>query len=178
MPIPIKCWVRWASSAAPTEAHHVRTRQLAQGGLSQARESVQALRPQQIDSRSIETELKSLSRLLQETGAVAAHFECCGEPYHVAPEIWTEMIRIAQESTTNVLKHAHAENVYIKLSFEDKSVRLTVSDDGKGIQVKDDDHDGFGLIGMHERAKRIGARLQILGRVGYGTRIALSVPSA
>jgi signal transduction histidine kinase len=156
--------------------HIEHARELAQHGLAEARQSVQALRPHPPDDASIQTELQALAVLLQETGAVQAQFECTGEARSIAPEVWTEMIRIAQESTTNVLKHAQANNVNITLAFARDSLSLTVSDDGLGFELKPDTHDGFGLIGMQERAKRIGGRLQIQGRPGQGTRIVLSVP--
>ncbi len=156
--------------------HIEHARELAQHGLAEARQSVQALRPHPPDDASIQTELRALAALLQETGAVQATFECTGEARTISPEIWTEMIRIAQESTTNVLKHAQAEQVQITLAYEKDSLSLSVSDDGLGFELKPDAHDGFGLIGMQERAKRIGARLQIQGRPGQGTRILLSVP--
>jgi signal transduction histidine kinase len=156
--------------------HIEHARELAQHGLAEARQSVQALRPHPPDDASIQTELQALAALLQETGAVQATFECTGDARSIAPEVWTEMIRIAQESTTNVLKHAQANNVNIALAYEPHSLSLTVSDDGLGFELTPDTHDGFGLIGMQERAKRIGARLHIQGRPGQGTRILLSVP--
>ena len=156
--------------------HIEHARELAQHGLAEARQSVQALRPHPPDDASIQTELQALAALLQETGAVQAQFECTGEARSIAPEVWTEMIRIAQESTTNVLKHAQASHVRIALAFARDSLSLTVSDDGLGFELKPETHDGFGLIGMQERAQRIGGRLQIHGRPGQGTRIVLSVP--
>ena len=156
--------------------HIEHARELAQHGLAEARQSVQALRPHPPDDASIQTELQALAALLQETGAVQATFECTGDARSISPEVWTEMIRIAQESTTNVLKHAQANNVNIALAYEPHSLSLTVSDDGLGFELTPDTHDGFGLIGMQERAKRIGARLHIQGRPGQGTRILLSVP--
>jgi signal transduction histidine kinase len=161
-------------SLAATHIEHAR--ELAQHGLAQARNSVQALRPHPADDASIQSELQSLADLLQETGAVQAHFVCTGQARVIAPEIWTEMIRIAQESTTNVLKHAQAQHVHITLAYERDGLSLSVSDDGLGFELKSETSDGFGLIGMQERAKRIGARLQIQGRPGQGTRILLSVP--
>jgi signal transduction histidine kinase len=156
--------------------HIEHARELAQHGLAEARNSVQALRPHPAVDASIQKELQALASLLLETGAVQSQFVCTGEVRSIAPEIWTEMIRIAQESTTNVLKHAQAQNVHIALAFEHHSLTLTVSDDGLGFELKTDTHDGFGLIGMQERAQRIGGRLQIHGRPGQGTRIVLSVP--
>ena len=158
-------------------AEHIEhARELAQHGLAEARHSVQALRPRPVDDAYIQTELQALSALLQETGAVKAQFVCTGDPRSTPPEICTEMIRIAQESTTNVLKHAKAQQVHITLAYEPGELNLCISDDGLGFEAGSASHDGFGLIGMQERAKRIGARLQIQSRPGQGTRILLTVP--
>ena len=80
------------------------------------------------------------------------------------------ILRIAQEGVTNVLKHARAGRVELKLVFGGDSVRLTIADDGVGFNANAH-HEGFGLLGMRERAERIGARLLVGSRSGQGTRV-------
>ncbi len=88
-----------------------------------------------------------------------------------------ELVRIAQKSTTNVLRHSKAGTMLIQLSFEESCVALIVSDDGTGF-VPNPQHEGYGLLGMQERATRIGAKLAIHSVPGAGTRISLSVKYA
>ncbi len=156
--------------------HIEHARELAQAGLEEARNSVRALRPTSAYP-GIGAELEALVRTLEETGAVQARYACVGESRLLPPDIRTEILRIAQESTTNILKHAKARAVMIELVFEPDTLHLTINDDGSGFDFNAR-HDGFGLIGMHERASRIGGTLSIQGAPGKGTRIFLSVPMA
>lgn len=164
------------NDAALASVHIEHARDLARAGLEEARNSVRSLRPGSA-LPCLSKELEVLVRTLQETGAVQAHFSCVGKKRIVPIEIRTEMLRIAQESTTNILKHAQAGAVLVELVYEPDLLRLTVSDDGIGFDFHAH-HDGFGLIGMHERASRIGGNLSIQCTPGTGTRIFLSAPLA
>ena len=115
--------------------------------------------------------------MVKESGAVQARFALVGERRPVPEPQFTEMLRIAQESTTNVLRHAKASNLLVQLSFEESCIGLTISDDGEGF-VPNPCHEGFGLVGMQERAQRIGAQLSIHSVPGTGSRISLSVDCA
>jgi PAS domain S-box-containing protein len=99
-------------------------------------------------------------------------------------EIETTLFRIAQEALTNIAKHSHAKNVEVILERRGDAVLLIIEDDGVGFDSSDADAggQGFGLIGMHERAALVGATLQIESAVGKGTTIFLrtsaSAPAA
>ena len=91
------------------------------------------------------------------------------------------LFRIAQEAITNVERHAEASRVTVSLEFADSGTRLTVEDDGIGIdrsqiQGGGDDGHSLGLPGMSERARLIGGRLQIGSEVGKGTTISAWAP--
>jgi two-component system CheB/CheR fusion protein len=83
------------------------------------------------------------------------------------------LYRIAQESLTNVAKHAHASRVDVLLETRDPSVILVVEDDGVGFNPDDPliRERGIGLLGMRERAGLIGAKLQVESKAGGGTSI-------
>lgn len=81
--------------------------------------------------------------------------------------------RIAQESLTNVARHAHATKVQLSLRAEAGTVVLRVADDGQG-EVR---QEGAGIRGMRERALLIGARLDIASVPGTGTEVRLTVPT-
>ena len=79
----------------------------------------------------------------------------------------------------NVLKHAKATKIWLKLHVEAGSVFLSVVDDGRGFEQNDmfspvGGH--FGLIGMRERAERLGGELHLSTGLGQGTRIQVTVP--
>jgi signal transduction histidine kinase len=84
----------------------------------------------------------------------------------VAAEV--ELLRIVQEAVTNVRKHAKAKNLWLTVEVDPPRARITVTDDGRGLQPKR--LDSMGIQGMHERARRIGAQLSVRNRGdGSGT---------
>lgn len=156
-------------------AEHIEhARELAQEGLAEARNSVRALRPNTPQSTCLVSQLEYLVRMVKESGAVQARFTLVGQKRPVPEAQLSEIVRIAQESTTNVLRHAKAANMLIQLSFEEACIGLTIADDGEGF-VPNPANEGFGLVGMQERAQRIGGQLGIHSVPGTGTRISLSV---
>jgi len=90
----------------------------------------------------------------------------------------TELFRIAQEALSNAIKHSKARLVKVKLHYDDKSINLSVEDDGKGFNMEDVFEKQLGLLGMRERAKLLGGELQIDSSPGCGTRIKVEVPIA
>jgi signal transduction histidine kinase len=92
-------------------------------------------------------------------------------------EAATALFRIAQELLTNVMRHAAASLVRIRLYQSDGYVRLEVTDNGKGlIRERVDRPDSFGLRGIQERASLIGGHFHILGSSAVGTTAGVSVP--
>jgi len=89
----------------------------------------------------------------------------------------TAVFRIFQEILTNVLRHARATNLYVKLGHSKQCFELEVKDDGVGItesQIKNDR--SLGLLGMKERALLVGGEVRITGKEGSGTTVLVRVP--
>lgn len=153
---------------------HIRhARDLARSCLDEARLSVRALRPGP-EPVMLAAALDAQVRRFDPAGVDAA-LEVLGEALILDREVEAELLRIAQECVTNVLKHARAANVRVQLAWSEDTVTLTVADDGLGFDPRGQ-HEGFGLLGMHERAQRIGATLTVDARPGHGTRIETSLP--
>jgi signal transduction histidine kinase len=90
----------------------------------------------------------------------------------VAAEV--ELLRIVQEAVTNVRKHARAKNLWLTVEVDPPRARITVADDGRGLQAKR--LDSMGIQGMHERANRIGGRLSVRNRGdGSGTVVEVVI---
>ncbi len=90
--------------------------------------------------------------------------------------------RIFQEALTNVGKHADASRISVNSEIEEGSVAFVMADDGSGFDLNEPlsdnpDEKGFGLAAMEERARMLGASLDIESRPGHGTRIELKVPT-
>jgi len=87
------------------------------------------------------------------------------------------VLRIFQESMSNVLRHAEASNVWLRLRVEGEDVVLEVLDDGSGITDEQmQDSGSFGLIGMRERAGRLGGSVEISRHSEGGTRVRAEIP--
>jgi signal transduction histidine kinase len=90
----------------------------------------------------------------------------------------TALFRIVQESLTNVVRHANAKKVEIRLDFLEGNWVLTITDDGDGF-VHDRGRPGhIGLIGMRERAQTLGGHFSVTSEPGAGTKITVRIPTA
>jgi len=96
------------------------------------------------------------------------------------PERRWELISILREALHNVERHAGANKVSVTLAEDNGTVVLRVADDGRGFERADDESlargGHFGLIGMKERAERVGGRLDVTSSVGAGTAVVATVP--
>jgi PAS domain S-box-containing protein len=89
----------------------------------------------------------------------------------------TALFRIAQESLTNIARHAEATRVDIRARLDGDAVSLEIQDDGKGISAERLlGVESPGLLGMHERARRFGGTLRVIGAASGGTLVALHLP--
>jgi len=159
----------------PALEHIEHARQLAQAGLAEARLSVRALRPEVLQKADLTNALGALLRRIESSGTLHAHFATQGEKIVLSGDVESELLRIAQEGMTNILKHAKAQNVEVNLAFGADAVTLTIADDGVGFDPRAH-HDGFGLLGMRERAESIGARLVVSSGPARGTRVETVIP--
>ncbi|MBN2382571.1 hypothetical protein JXQ70_06795 [bacterium] len=103
-------------------------------------------------------------------------FEVKGQPFLLSPMKEFYTMRIAQEAARNALKHASPTRITISLNYDHPSLHLTISDDGHGFihnapAITEDS--GFGLVGMAERAKQIGAHFNISSFGDSGTVVEL-----
>jgi ligand-binding sensor domain-containing protein len=151
------------------------TRTLVREGLDDARQSIWELRAVSAKD-SLPTRLGRIVKRSSERGLKA---ECrVGGTYRpLSPQIEEEVLRIAQEAMTNVLRHAAASAVSVDLHYSSESLRLRIVDDGRGFEVSAVPADGghFGLKGMQERAAMIAGRVQIESLTGKGTSVTIDV---
>jgi PAS domain S-box-containing protein len=102
---------------------------------------------------------------------------------HVPPEIETACFRIVQEAVTNVIRHAHATNVWVDFQRRGSDhVSLRIKDDGDGFDpslalARWQGNSRLGLAGMQERVKLLGGKIDIKSRAGEGTEIDISFHS-
>ena len=105
-----------------------------------------------------------------------------GAPQNLHPILEDEVYRIAGEVLRNAFLHAGARRIEAEIRYEDRLFRLRIRDDGKGIDLKVLNQGRraghWGLPGISERAKQIGARLEFWSEAGAGTEIELTVPAS
>jgi len=164
--------------------HVDQARTLARESLSEARRSVQALRPGPLEGSRLPEAIATMARRWAETARVALHFETTGEPRPLLAELEVALFRAAQEALTNVAKHAKASRVGVTLSYMDDVVLLDVRDDGAGFTIGAMGPDGlpgeahgFGLSAMKQRLRQAGGTLEIESACGAGIAINASVPA-
>ena len=99
-------------------------------------------------------------------------------PGTLAPEVATNLFRVMQESLHNVLKHARATEVTVKLSGSSKGIGLSVRDNGQGFDLegKDARMKGIGLVSMQERMRLMGGFLRIHSLPADGTKVCAWIP--
>lgn len=158
------------------QTHINRARSLAVEGLSEARHSVQALRPEPLESRHLTDALCHFAEQMTGDSATQITVGIEGRNYALPVEIETNLLRIAQEAVTNALRHAQAQTIHIKLRFETAAVHLQITDDGQGFDPESQLMNmGFGLIGMQERSQRLGGEFTLTTNIGQGTKIIVTV---
>ncbi|MEJ3750854.1 sensor histidine kinase [Actinomycetes bacterium KLBMP 9797] len=161
----------------PTRArpHVDRALALAKDNLTEARRSVQALRPRQLEEARLPEAVTELARRWADETGVRPRVEITGEPAPLSPAIEVALFRVAQEALTNVAKHAGAARVGVTLSYLGDIVLLDVRDDGVGIR-SDAGGRGFGLNSMRQRIRGVGGAVTVESVPGEGTTISASVP--
>ncbi|MGH7559698.1 MAG: ATP-binding protein [Gemmatimonadales bacterium] len=139
------------------------------------------LRPSALDQHGLESAIRDLTDQLGREGAMEVDFIATGWELGRAPlDIETALYRVAQESITNVLKHARAAKLSIVLERSADRVQLVVEDDGQGFEPDRipllASGPPTGLTGMRERVAMLGGALSIESAPGGGTSIIARVP--
>ncbi|MBW4542055.1 MAG: PAS domain S-box protein, partial [Myxacorys chilensis ATA2-1-KO14] len=136
-----------------TGAHLDLIKELARTGLSEARRSVVALRPQLLEEGSLQSALHRLVAQLR-TAAMdtTLYYEIEGAVYFLPTEVESNLLRMGQEALTNAVRHANADEIRVELVYDRDQVCLRVKDNGQGFGVGSiPSSEGFGLLGMSER---------------------------
>jgi PAS domain S-box-containing protein len=156
-------------------SHLQSARELARAGLSEARRSVRALRPQALEKASFWEALQAAIKNATAGTELHAAFRLRGKMRELPPRVQENLLHIGQEALTNTLKYAHATRFETRLSFNAIGVRLELHDNGVGFKMNGR-HDGFGLTGMQERVAQMGGELIVTSARGKGTKIVVISP--
>ena len=149
--------------------------------LREARESILELRNNSMKPRALVDSLRELAENTTRSKGVTTEFMTTGRPQYSSADAEMQLLRIAQESVRNAVRHGRATQVQISLRFEDDRILLRVSDDGRGFvpdehEAVRDNGEHLGLLTMRERAARVRGSIDIISSPGRGTTIETSVP--
>jgi signal transduction histidine kinase/ligand-binding sensor domain-containing protein len=133
-------------------------------------------------AQSIRNFAKELLGNLSSESLPEFRVEVEGTSKDLNPVVRDEVYRIAAEALRNAVRHAGAKRIEVEIRYDEEFLTLRIRDDGRGIDagVLDKEHTPghWGLRGMRERAKLIGAGFEIWSKVGSGTEIQLKIPAA
>ncbi|MEH2076506.1 MAG: AAA family ATPase [Nostoc sp.] len=158
------------------QAHMETVDELARTGLTEARRSVAALRPKLLESGDLISALKHLTTQMKSSTDTHITCEVIGTAYSSSPDVENNLLRIGQEALTNAIKYAHAPEIQVELVYEEMQCCLRIRDNGQGFDTNQITmNQGFGLLGMSERAEHIGGELIVNSQPGQGTEIVVIV---
>lgn len=148
---------------------------LAEQTIENLRRLTRALRPIYLEDLGLVTALEMLARETSQNNRLV-DIHKTGQERRLPREVELSLYRIAQEALNNVVKHSKATHASLRITFEESEIQMEVSDNGNGFVVPDSPTEfapngHFGLLGMHERADLIGARLEIDSALGKGTKL-------
>jgi two-component system sensor histidine kinase UhpB len=144
--------------------------------LAQVRRLSVDLRPSQLDDLGLEAALRSILDRQAATGGFAGHYEAHLDGVKLTDQVQTACFRVCQEALTNIVKHAHARNVWVTIEALGDRLTLRVRDDGRGFDPVAGSRraaagESFGLLGMRERASLVGGSLDIDSVPGRGSEV-------
>jgi signal transduction histidine kinase len=148
--------------------------------LIEGRDRVKDLRTSPSPSLDLPTAIGAMGEELAREHSNRFNLSVDGTPRALAPIVQEEVVRIAREAMGNAFRHASATKIETEIIYHRADLRLRVRDDGRGIDSPILDRgrpDHWGLPGMRERAKKIGANFQVWSRPGAGTEIEVKVPA-
>jgi signal transduction histidine kinase len=175
---------------------------LARESLSEARRSVDALRPEPLETARLADALTGIAERWSALHGITAQVTTTGTARPMPPETELALLRTAQEALANVARHAQATRVRLTLSYMEHDVALDVRDDGRGFDLAQlgdrvagngaaaaaldqrranaggaDGDGGFGLVAMRQRIEGLSGTLRVESEPGAGTAISACIPA-
>ena len=156
---------------------------LARQSLTEARRSVHALRPEQLETARLPEALTEVARQWSSRHGLDAEVRLTGTARPLHPEVEVTLLRAGQEALANVAKHARASRVALTLSYMEDLTTLDVVDDGIGfdpeaVRAREGaGTEGFGLLAMRQRVEQLDGALAVESEPGSGTAVSASVPA-
>ena len=148
-----------------------------QSATASMRRTINDLRPLALDDLGFVAAARELIKQIEQSSGVAVDLEIEGDSKVLTPAEQTNLYRTLQECLANVVRHAQATEMTVKLSCINRRAELVVHDNGKGFElVKGSSRGSYGLLGMRERAELLGGAFTVETDVGSGCKVQFSFP--
>lgn len=148
--------------------------------LEGTRRFIRGLRPPLLEEMGLGASLKSLADEVAEDAGIEVKTDIRDEETRLSDTQELALFRVAQEALTNGKKYSNASKIWVSLAISNDKAELLVQDNGQGFSVPSRDslekEGKFGLIGMRERARLAGGRVQVQSAAGKGTTVVAQVP--
>lgn len=145
-------------------------------GLQETRRALKALRASPLEDLGLMIALRTLVAMAAERGKLTSEVALPDRDILLSPDVEQCIYRITQEAVENVVHHASAQHLIVKLTVAEDEIRLLIQDDGIGFNPESRSPSGhFGLKGMQERAQLVGGTLTIDSEPSFGTTIWLAI---
>ena len=136
-----------------------------------------SLNTSMIEKRDLEDAIEAELSRIRAFSPIKCELEIEGVVTELNPEIRLLIFRIIQEALQNVIKHAGAKSVKIRMKYAPRNLNLRIIDDGKGIDMRLlDGNNSMGMANMHQRSKLLKGELQVSSDGKSGTEVALNIP--
>lgn len=146
--------------------------------LAEIRRIIFDLRPMAIDDLGLVPALRGILDVVHEQYGLATEILVVGEERRTEDHVEIGIFRVAQEAINNIVKHARATSIRVRVEFAPAAVTVIVEDDGQGFDESTVEPAAghFGLLGMRERIQLLDGNLTVKSRKGQGTKVLISAP--
>lgn len=150
-------------------------------GLEEVRKIIFNLRPMALDDLGLVPTLRKYAQDFEEKHKTHTRFQLIGKEKRLSSALEVAIFRFVQESFSNIIKHANATHIDLRMTFEPKAVKIEIKDNGSGFdinqvekKIKSGNH--FGIVGMRERIEMLDGRLHLDSDPSWGTLVTMIVP--
>lgn len=163
----------WGRNPALVQENLTDLHRLIRGALAEMRILLLELRPVSMDEAVLSDLLQHLVNGLRGRTQLVIDLKIHGQ-CQIPSRVKKNLFRITQEALNNIVKHARAKHVSLSLDQCSDEIKLEICDDGQGFELNQVEGGHLGVEIMHERARNIGAKLEILSHPGKGTNISVT----
>jgi signal transduction histidine kinase len=166
--------------ADPASAHEMvdLARTQVRSTIGEVRQAIWDMRRSELSGEDIVRSLERIADQMSRKAGIPIICEVTGKQFPIEPSAFQELLMITREALHNSVMHGQPKEIVLRADFSDESFAIQVGDDGRGfdcVRTGQDSSPHFGIQGMKERARRIGAIFSLSSRMGVGTQVRVEI---